>query len=888
MGQVDASLSTGFPGLDRVLNGLIPGDNIVWQVRRQAHYNRYAIAFAQHACERGCSVHWFGFGAQSIPPQAPGLEYLSYHRLDVSQGFEQFIAGVHQVIDAHAGDGVYIFECLSELTADWYSDAMLANFYMLTCPAVYDVGGLAYFSLIRHRHSSAATVPIRETAQVVIDAYQHRDCDYLHPVKVQHRHSSTMHMLHAVDGEDLRPVTQSAVAADVLASMPSAEVGISRNRPDVWHQVFHHAERLLQAARDGEDLQSIPVDVHHRLLRMVISRDDRVLELVRKHLQVDDLLDIGRRCIGTGLIGGKAVGMLVARAILQQKEPRFRDILEHHDSFFICSDVYYSYLVHNGIWWVRQRQRRAENLFRDAKRARQRILTGSFPPEMIRQCERMLAYFGQSPIIVRSSSLLEDNFGNAFAGKYASVFCVNQGMREQRLRDFLSAVRTIYASAMSDEALRYRRSRGLLDRDEQMALLVQRVSGTMHGQRFYPHVAGVGLSYNPFVWHPSIDPHAGMLRLVFGLGTRAVDRRDDDYTRIVALNAPSRSPAGSIHDGAVQTQRFADVLDLAANQVLAVPVATALAEDAGVPVQMLSSVDRGARERARQRGRAPSMVRRLDFHQLLQQDGDAPDFIADMRHMLAILQDAYAHPVDIEFTANVVDGDQLRIDLVQCRPLQFLGHVAVTPPPEDIPEEQVILSAPGPVIGQSRCTELDRIVLVDAHGYSQLSQRDRYAVARRLGRVLQRFDGERVLLIGPGRWGTTTPSLGVPVRFAEIAGVEAICEVMDLGDGVVPDVSLGTHFFNDLVEEEILYLAHHPHVPGHIFARERLLACGQHERITGNEVVTPGSAPLLSLITGEDFMPHGCIHLYADCQSQQVQVWVAPSPSLPDGETASA
>ncbi|TVR07543.1 MAG: pyruvate, phosphate dikinase [Planctomycetota bacterium] len=875
MGQVDARLSTGFPGLDGVLHGLIPGDNIVWQVRHLELYERYAVAFARQACERGCSVHWFGFGANSHPPQAPGLEHLHYHRLDTSQGFEQFISGVHNVIDAHAGDGVYIFECLSELTADWYSDAMLVNFYMLTCPAVYDVGGLAYFSLIRHRHSSAATVPIRETAQVVIDAYHHHGHDFLHPVKVQHRHSSTMHMLHAVDGDGLYPVTQSAVAADVLATMPSAEVGISRNRPDVWHQVFHHAERLLQAARDGEELESIPDDVHHRLLRMVISRDDRVLELVRRYLQVDDLLDIGRRCIGTGLIGGKAVGMLVARAILQQKEPRFRDILEHHDSFFICSDVYYSYLVHNGIWWVRQRQRRAENLFRDAKRARQRILTGSFPPDMIRQCERMLAYFGQSPIIVRSSSLLEDNFGNAFAGKYESVFCVNQGMREQRLRDFLSAVRTIYASAMSDEALRYRHSRGLLDRDEQMALLVQRVSGTMHGKHFYPHVAGVGLSYNPFVWHPSIDPHAGMLRLVFGLGTRAVDRRDDDYTRIVALNAPTRSPGGSGPDTMVQTQRYADMLDLAANQVMAVPVAQALAEDEGVPVQMLSSVDRDARERARHRGRKPTVsVRRLDFHRLLQQDADGPQFIDDMRRMLAVLQEAYAHPVDIEFTANVVDGE-LRIDLVQCRPLQFLGHVAVEPPPQDIAQEHILLSAPGPVIGQSRCTEIDRIVLVDASGYSQLSHRDRYAVARRLGRLLQRHDQERVLLIGPGRWGTTTPSLGVPVRFGEIAGVEAICEVMDLGEGVVPDVSLGTHFFNDLVEEEILYLAHHPHVAGHLFAGAHLLARGRPEAIQGIEVSS--AAPIIVQVRGADLMPGGSIRLYADSQAQQVQVWVAPA-----------
>ena len=117
------------------------------------------------------------------------------------------------------------------------------------------------------------------------------------------------------------------------------------------------------------------------------------------------------------------------------------------------------------------------------------------------QFAEMLDYFGQSPIIVRSSSLLEDNYGNAFAGKYESVFCANQGSPQKRLEDFLSAVRTIYASTMSEEALRYRAHRGLLDRDEQMALLVQRVSGGLHGDLFFPQVAGVGLSYNPYVWN---------------------------------------------------------------------------------------------------------------------------------------------------------------------------------------------------------------------------------------------------------------------------------------------------------------------------------------------------------------------------------------------------
>src|SRR5690606_19313529 len=109
---------------------------------------------------------------------------------------------------------------------------------------------------------------------------------------------------------------------------------------------------------------------------------------------------------------------------------------------------------------------------------------------------QILEYFGQSPIIVRSSSLLEDSFGNAFAGKYESVFCVNQGTPEERYRAFEQAVRTVYASAMDRDALVYRLNRGLAGRDEQMALLVQRVSGDHFGDLFFPHAAGVGHSAN--------------------------------------------------------------------------------------------------------------------------------------------------------------------------------------------------------------------------------------------------------------------------------------------------------------------------------------------------------------------------------------------------------
>ena len=159
----------------------------------------------------------------------------------------------------------------------------------------------------------------------------------------------------------------------------------------------------------------------------------------------------------------------------------------------------------------------------------------------------MLSYYGQSPIIVRSSSFLEDGFGNAFAGKYESVFCVNFGPLEKRLAAFEDAVRKVYASTMDISALEYRLQRGLEKKDEQMSILVQRVSGSWAGPYYLPGVAGVGYSRCLYKTSHDADPTAGMLRLVVGLGTKAVDRTEemcirDRYT--------SRASAGSSASGA--------------------------------------------------------------------------------------------------------------------------------------------------------------------------------------------------------------------------------------------------------------------------------------------------------------------------------------------------
>lgn len=816
MAQIDSQLSTGLSGLDRVLRGLIPGDNIVWQLGSIDDYRPFISPYQKAAEKLGQPLVYFRFAKH--PPLLSEDSGARICELDPAEGFEPFLAGVHKAIEETGRGGYYLFDCLSDLAADWYSDQMLGNFFMLTCPYLYDMEAIAYFSLLRDTHAFQATNSIADTAQVLIDVYNHSSKLYIHPWKVQARYSPTMHMLHARDGDEFHPIMESTTISEVLTSSNRGWLGNPAVQAGAWQRTFVQAEEMLAHGGEG----SLPEQAGpyvERIMRMAISRDERVLKLCNKYFSLKDVVDTGRRMIGTGLIGGKSVGMLLARAILRKDKPRLAARLEPHDSFYVGSDVFYTFLVRNGIWWVRERQKDPSRFLDGSERARQRILTGTFPDYIQKQFEDMLDYFGQSPIIVRSSSLLEDNFGNAFAGKYESVFCANQGPRHRRLDDFMSAVRTIYASCMSEKALAYRASRGLLEMDEQMALLIQRVSGAMYGDNlYYPQMAGVGFSFNPYVWSDQIDPEAGMMRLVFGLGTRAVDRSDDDYTRLVALNAPHRRVETDIEEVRRYSQRKVDVIDLEANQLYSADFASVAAASKTLPLKMFASKD-------------PSLLRhasdskaRKAFPWVLTFDGVFSDttFVQDMREMLAKLQQAYDYPVDVEFTANFLPDGSYRINIVQCRPLQVKEGGQVVDPPEDLADDDVVVRSRGAVLGQNRHTPVDRIVYVVPHAYGQLPIARRHAVARLIGRVMhaESSDEKTIMLLGPGRWCTTTPSLGVPARFSDISTASIICEIVAMRDDLIPDVSLGTHFFSDMVEMDIMYFTLYPDRTGNVLKEE--------------------------------------------------------------------
>ncbi len=799
--------SSGIPSLDETLQGIHAGDNIVFQVDRIQDFHPFVKKYCEFLKSENKKLVYFRFAEH--PSFIPDDMNAEIHILDPKEGFEQFIFEILNVIENNGKNVYYLFDCLSGLAAEWYSDRMLGNFFQLACPYLYVYDTITYFVLLRNQHTSIAVNAIHHTAQVILDVFSESEKLYLLPVKVFQRFSPTMYMLHSYENNVFHPVTKSIFLAKILSSTPQPWIDVNIDRHDTWSETFFEAQRLLNEKNQCTCSEKDATELKTHLIKMAITRDEHLYGLCEKYFDISNLVDIGKRMIGSGLIGGKTIGMLLARRIIEVDDSVLAESLETHDSFYVGSDVFYSYIIQNECWWERHHLRLCNNndiFYKKAEVIHAKLMKGNFPHDIIEQFKQMLSYFGQSPIIVRSSSLQEDAYGNSFSGKYESVFCANQGTPEERLKSFLNAVRIVYASTMSHEALSYRIHRGLFHQDEQMALLVQRVSGEYYGDLYFPQAAGVAYSFNPFVWNKQIDPNQGVIRIVFGLGTRAVDRIDDDYTRVAALNIPMLRPEGSDEKARRYTQRIVHVLDLKKNMHTAMSFEDIVSRCEMIPLEIFASID--------------TSLHTLTFEKLLTKTL----FTDDMKQILQLLHKAYNNAVDIEFTVNFVDTKEFKINLLQCRPFQFTGELLHIEIPENLLQEDILLETNGPLIGHSTSDKIDRIIYICPEEYSNLPLARKYSVAQIIGTLTNdKKDQQTTMLIGPGRWGSRMPELGVPVNLSEIKNVSILCEVAEMHEGLNPDLSLGTHFFNDLVDQGILYMGVSPLKAGDFINKKVLL-----------------------------------------------------------------
>ncbi|NLT13765.1 MAG: pyruvate kinase, partial [Clostridiales bacterium] len=785
--------STGLQGFDQVIDTLHLGDNVVWQVDSASDYKRMVDPFVEQAKLDRMDLVYVRFGDHE-PLLADSPDIKTYH-VDAGKGFENFATQVHNIVKNEGRKTFYVFDCLTDLLKYWHSDLMIGNFFKVTCPYLYELETVAYFAIIRDAHTFTTIAGIRETTQLLLDLYQVKNRLYIHPLKVWQRYSPTMFFPHLIQGQEAICITASAEVAQLFSSIRRGG-----GRLDYWNVTFNRARESLALAPEQQE------DTKKSLMHMLIgSGESRMFQLCDRYFTLDDILTIASREIGTGFIGGKSVGMLIARKILEQDgKGRYAPFIEPHDSYFLGSDIFYTYIVQNGWCKLWTEQKSQEGYYKYAPEFKEKLLHGKFPIDIQEQFIQMLEYFGQSPIIVRSSSLLEDNFGNAFAGKYESVFCANQGTPEERYEAFVQAIRTVYASTMNEDALVYRMNRGLFQMDEQMAILVQRVSGDQYEESFFPHIAGVGISSNLYVWDKSIDMNSGMLRLVFGIGTRAVDRAVGDYARIVCLDDPLRPSPMDYEDQQKYSQHGADVISLRENALICSDLEDIFSHDIKTDKALFATMDTQTVIRLRELGYTDRKVPSIfDFNKLLK----STEFPLIMRDMLTLLSKVYDYPVDIEFTANFAKDSHFKINLLQCRPLQTRGLGKAVEIPQLDDNCNCFFSTKGSFMGGNVHLLIDYVVFVKAQEYRQLSEWEKYEIARHIGLINASLKDKNVMLMGPGRWGTTTPSLGVPVHFSELSHMSVICEVSSAVAGFMPELSYGSHFFQDLVETGIFYVA---------------------------------------------------------------------------------
>jgi hypothetical protein len=567
---------------------------------------------------------------------------------------------------------------------------------------------------------------------------------------------------------------------------------------------------------DRQLSRTVQVELRVSLARRFLTDDLGFVDVAKDFIDTADFFELVRHVISSpksyGRVGGKASGLFLASQLVR-KSTEFADAIgdvKIPKTWYLSSDGILDFIEFNQLDDLYDRKYlEIDQVRREYPHVIQVFKNSHFSPEIVKGLSLALDDFGDRPLIVRSSSLLEDRVGAAFSGKYKSLFLANQGPKAERLAALLDAIAEVYASVFGPDPLEYRAERGLLDVHEEMGILLQEVVGSRVGKYFLPTFAGVAFSNNEFRWSPRIAREDGLVRLVPGLGTRAVDRVADDYPILVAPGKPGLRVNVTPAEVLRYSPRKVDVIDLESGTFETMELDRLLDEcGAGIPgvEQVLSVADESGIHRpyfvdwTSKKGRFVAT-----FEPLLQ----STSFLSRVRALLRVLREKTHGPVDIEFAS---DGKDLY--LLQCRPQSFAEESAATPIPSDISSDRVIFEARR-FVSNGRVPDLTHVVYVDPEAYAALPDA---ASLRRVGQAVGRLNKllpkRRFVLMGPGRWGSRGDlRLGVPVGYSDIHNTAALVEIARKRGGYVPDLSFGTHFFQDLVEASIRYLPLFPDDP---------------------------------------------------------------------------
>ena len=556
------------------------------------------------------------------------------------------------------------------------------------------------------------------------------------------------------------------------------------------------------------------------LVRRFLTDNSKLIGNARKYLCVQDFCQLLDDVIcspkSTGKVGGKAAGFFLANKIIQshvQNNPAFSNI-KMVKTWYISADELEIFLQDNHL------EELNEHKYRDILEIRvsypkvvHSIKNGHLSPYILAELHRILDQSEGKPLIIRSSSLLEDQRNTAFSGKYKSLFLTNTGTKDERLKSLIDGVLEVYSSMFGPDSIQYRKEHGLLDYSEQMGVMIQEVVGRRVGPYFFPLYAGVGFSNNEFRWSPRIKREDGLLRLVMGLGTRAVDRVGDDFPILISPGQPKLQVNHVPQEMQRYSPQMMDVLDMENNQFVTINIRDVIREY-GSEIPCLNQVasfltDDVITEYNRFRSDLDNSDVIITFDGLV----NKTMVVAQLRSIMSLLVEKLGHPVDIEFAS---DGENFYI--LQCRP-QSKGQdnvpVAI---PADIPDKNTVFTA-NRYVSNGKVTGIKTVIYVDPEEYANLeNHQDLVRVGNAVGELNRILYRKSFILMGPGRWGSRGDiKLGVQVTYSDISNTAMLIEIAQRKSRQQPELSFGTHFFQDLVEANIKYLPLYPEDTGIVF-----------------------------------------------------------------------
>jgi CheY-like chemotaxis protein len=506
--------------------------------------------------------------------------------------------------------------------------------------------------------------------------------------------------------------------------------------------------------------------------------------------------------IGSGSLGGKARGLAFVRHLLRTRRitKRFPGVrITVPPAVVIATDIFDQFLAENNLGDFALH-------CDDDNEIQQRFLDCPLPAPLIENLEAFLEEV-RYPLAVRSSSLLEDSQYQPFTGVYETFMLGNQqGGSRARLDELSEAIKRVYASTFSQHAKSYVRATPYRLEEEKMAVILQQVVGTLHGQRFYPDFSGVVRSHN-FYPVPPMNFDDGIAAVALGLGRTVVDGGKclmfcprypknllqfssvedilaNTQTEFCALELDAIPPAGG--PGHLREARFG--LDVAEKDGTLHAVASTYSADNHAVYDGLS------RPGARVVTFAPML--KLGMFPLAQ--------------ILELLvrggEEALGNPVEIEFAVRLPRGEEpADFGFLQIRPLTLARDhqdLAI----DDVDAAQVLCRSTK-VLGNGRIENLHDIVVVDSHRFERSRSQE---VAKAVAHFNASLNAENrpYLLIGVGRWGSNDPWLGIPVEWDEISGARAIVEAGFRDFRVTP--SQGSHFFQNLTAFQVGYFTVNP------------------------------------------------------------------------------